>query len=128
MRLCVRGDPQLGACAFEAQDVRMQQIGEDGNRIDYRLFASEISLQDRGVHIYLSSEARNNQPSVDRTCPTDGCQVGERGFEPPTTCTPYKCATGLRYSPSNGIISEWRGITKWMFLDVIVYDWHAAWV
>ncbi len=25
--------------------------------------------------------------------------VGARGFEPPTTCTPYRCATKLRYAP-----------------------------
>ncbi len=25
--------------------------------------------------------------------------VGVRGFEPPTTCTPYRCATRLRYTP-----------------------------
>lgn len=25
--------------------------------------------------------------------------VGMRGFEPPTTCTPYRCATRLRYIP-----------------------------
>src|SRR5690349_11264921 len=28
--------------------------------------------------------------------------VGVRGFEPPTTSTPLKCATGLRYTPSFG--------------------------
>ena len=26
--------------------------------------------------------------------------VGARGFEPPTTCTPYRCATWLRYAPT----------------------------
>ena len=26
--------------------------------------------------------------------------VGMRGFEPPTTCTPYRCATRLRYIPT----------------------------
>src|SRR5688500_11097761 len=25
--------------------------------------------------------------------------VGVRGFEPPTTGTPYRCATGLRHTP-----------------------------
>src|SRR5690606_9724208 len=25
--------------------------------------------------------------------------VGARGFEPPTTGTPYRCATGLRHAP-----------------------------
>ena len=28
-----------------------------------------------------------------------GKLVGMRGFEPPTTCTPYRCATRLRYIP-----------------------------
>ena len=28
------------------------------------------------------------------------CQVGATGFEPATTCTPCKCATGLRYAPN----------------------------
>ena len=27
--------------------------------------------------------------------------VGARGFEPPTTATPLRCATRLRYAPSN---------------------------
>src|SRR5581483_8088733 len=31
--------------------------------------------------------------------PTSLDSVGVRGFEPPTTCTPYKCATGLRHTP-----------------------------
>jgi hypothetical protein len=26
--------------------------------------------------------------------------VGWTGFEPATTCTPYKCATGLRHHPN----------------------------
>jgi hypothetical protein len=29
--------------------------------------------------------------------------VGARGFEPPTTSTPLRCATGLRYAPLLGI-------------------------
>lgn len=33
--------------------------------------------------------------------------VGARGFEPPTTCTPCRYATRLRYAPKkNEIISE----------------------
>ncbi len=32
--------------------------------------------------------------------------VGVRGFEPPTTSTPLKCATGLRYTPS-GDFDRW---------------------
>jgi hypothetical protein len=32
--------------------------------------------------------------------------VGVRGFEPPTTSTPLKCATGLRYTPS-GDVDRW---------------------
>ena len=27
--------------------------------------------------------------------------VGARGFEPPTTCTPCRCATRLRYAPNS---------------------------
>ena len=56
MWLRVRGNPQLGACAIETQHIRMQQIGEDRNSVNNRLFASDFSLQDRGVHIYLDSE------------------------------------------------------------------------
>ena len=40
---------------------------------------------------------------------TEGClvrdslpSVGVTGFEPATTCTPCKCATGLRYTPKRG--------------------------
>ena len=29
-------------------------------------------------------------------------KVGAGGFEPPTPCTPCKCASGLRYAP-NGV-------------------------
>jgi hypothetical protein len=33
--------------------------------------------------------------------------VGAGGFEPPTPCTPCKCATGLRYAPTlAGIIAH----------------------
>lgn len=32
--------------------------------------------------------------------------VGMRGFEPPTPCTPYKCATKLRYIPNIDINTE----------------------
>ena len=32
--------------------------------------------------------------------------VGARGFEPPTTCTPCKYATRLRYAPKARIIAE----------------------
>jgi hypothetical protein len=37
--------------------------------------------------------------------------VGARGFEPPTTCTPCRYATRLRYAPKTRSISErpWRG-------------------
>jgi hypothetical protein len=27
--------------------------------------------------------------------------IGAAGFEPTTTCTPYRCATKLRYAPMN---------------------------
>ncbi len=32
--------------------------------------------------------------------------VGARGFEPPTTCTPCKYATRLRYAPKAVIIDK----------------------
>jgi hypothetical protein len=32
--------------------------------------------------------------------------VGARGFEPPTTCTPCKYATRLRYAPRIEIITK----------------------
>ena len=32
--------------------------------------------------------------------------VGARGFEPPTTCTPCKYATRLRYAPKVEIITK----------------------
>ena len=32
--------------------------------------------------------------------------VGARGFEPPTTSPPAKCATRLRYAPKRAIIAE----------------------
>src|SRR6185369_12626445 len=34
------------------------------------------------------------------------CLVGARGFEPPTTCTPCRYATRLRYAPRPEIITE----------------------
>lgn len=34
--------------------------------------------------------------------------VGARGFEPPTTCTPCRYATRLRYAPKSAIIAELR--------------------
>jgi hypothetical protein len=33
--------------------------------------------------------------------------VGARGFEPPTTCTPCKYATRLRYAPNYKIIANY---------------------
>src|SRR5437870_4228820 len=30
--------------------------------------------------------------------------IGATGFEPATTCTPYRCATKLRYAPTVSII------------------------
>ena len=32
--------------------------------------------------------------------------VGARGFEPPTTSPPAKCATRLRYAPKARIVAE----------------------
>ncbi len=44
--------------------------------------------------------------------------VGVRGFEPPTTSTPLKCATGLRYTPS---------VLLWVSLagDIYCLEHHA---
>src|SRR5215218_4913007 len=36
--------------------------------------------------------------------------VGARGFEPPTTCTPCRYATRLRYAPRVEIIAE---VPRW---------------
>ena len=47
-----------------------------------------------------SSLRKNKKPPLARWLNRSAmCSVGETGFEPATTCTPYKCATGLRYSP-----------------------------
>ena len=32
--------------------------------------------------------------------------VGARGFEPPTSCAPCKCATRLRYAPNQSLLIE----------------------
>ena len=58
MWLGVRSNPKLGAGGVKTQHIRVQQICEDGNSVDNRLFASDLSLQDRVVHIYLDSEVR----------------------------------------------------------------------
>ena len=34
--------------------------------------------------------------------------VGEEGFEPPTLWSQTRCATKLRYSPTNGVANETR--------------------
>ena len=39
--------------------------------------------------------------------------VGARGFEPPTTCTPCKYATRLRYAPTKEKIVSVQNITEW---------------
>src|SRR3954471_14372281 len=41
--------------------------------------------------------------------PIKGISVGARGFEPPTTGTPYRCATGLRHAPSDSHCSRLDG-------------------
>ena len=38
-------------------------------------------------------------------------KVGARGFEPPTPCTPCKCATRLRYAPTRLFLLSWRIIS-----------------
>jgi hypothetical protein len=63
--------------------------------------------------------------------------VGARGFEPPTTSPPAKCATRLRYAPKPQIIAEGASlmtddsrneyeITPKFFLVVTGYP-DAAW-
>ncbi len=56
-------------------------------------------------------------------------RIGARGFEPPTTSTPLRCATGLRYAPS---FLDKRSIADRMsprqdlfllFLQHSVYNW-----
>ena len=58
---------------------------------------TEKNLKDKGPDSTRSSE--KNQ----------GLQiVGARGFEPPTTCTPSKCATRLRYAPKTNCLLQRR--------------------
>ncbi len=40
------------------------------------------------------------------------CLVGARGFEPPTTATPLRCATRLRYAPNCERILDLKKIGK----------------
>ncbi len=42
----------------------------------------------------------------------DPSSVGVTGFEPATTCTPCKCATGLRYTPKEGANVAEQGIQQ----------------
>ena len=44
--------------------------------------------------------------------------VGARGFEPPTTCTPCKYATRLRYAPKPAIIAESLQLPKHKFMSM----------
>ena len=39
--------------------------------------------------------------------------VGARGFEPPTTCTPCKYATRLRYAPTKDKIVSAQNLMEW---------------
>ena len=55
----------------------------------------EIKLKD-GKSIIIYPE-KNNIACINILCYV---LVGTRGFEPPTTCTPCKCATRLRYVPN----------------------------
>jgi hypothetical protein len=47
----------------------------------------------------------------------EGLLVGVRGFEPPTTATPLRCATRLRYTPKIDIVksdpeNQWMAINS----------------
>ena len=43
---------------------------------------------------------RSFAPRVTLPVRTQRFMVGVRGFEPPTTATPLRCATRLRYTPT----------------------------
>ncbi len=45
---------------------------------------------------------------------SDEGMVGARGFEPPTPCAQGRCATRLRYAPTDLIITDPRfGTGRW---------------
>jgi hypothetical protein len=50
-----------------------------------------------------SASHNTSGPSLRRLANSDGsgCMVGARGFEPPTPCAQGRCATRLRYTPTN---------------------------
>ena len=50
-----------------------------------------------------SASHNTSRPSLRRLANSDGsgCMVGARGFEPPTPCAQGRCATRLRYTPTN---------------------------
>ena len=48
--------------------------------------------------------------------------VGARGFEPPTTCTPCRCATRLRYAPVEANI-VWLLNQKGILADMTINEW-----
>jgi hypothetical protein len=45
--------------------------------------------------------------------------VGARGFEPPTTCTPCRCATRLRYAPFG---KRWNYILSVRLLPALPFE------
>ena len=49
------------------------------------------------------STAREPDTRQSATGCTGPPRVGARGFEPPTTGTPYRCATGLRHAPTRAV-------------------------
>ena len=44
---------------------------------------------------------------------SNNLMVGAAGFEPTTPCPPDKCATGLRYAPTELLLGSFRKKGKW---------------
>ena len=64
---------------------------------------------------------KRSDPLLSQNGPEDSCressgpavgEVGATGFEPATTCTPYRCATKLRYAPLGFIIRRGARLVK----------------
>ena len=60
-------------------------------KLNLRGSSNPSSDAQRRTHVHLLTLIRN--------------LVGARGFEPPTPCTPCRCATRLRYAPT---VSGWK--------------------
>ena len=63
--------------------------------------------------LMLEIRARSALPKLTGRWETPAASiVGAGGFEPPTPCTPCKCATGLRYAPNMSDYSAPRGFLQ----------------